>query len=323
MVRVVVGPDRGPDRAQLLVVGALVLAFLIVGLVPVYNAVFAADSAGNGEPTELSAAAVTVEGETTRLARELAVRVAHRDHFPDNDSLATAYGQALDDGTGALGEAYVRGGDRSVSVTFDPDAPGTTYSVRAVQAERGRFDDPATGAPDWTVVDGSRVGWAVARLETANLSDSQPLVIRVDNGSDELAVKLERTDAGDDVRVTVTGTVGATPEDVTCEPRSGEVVVDLYRGRSASRDCEFMGLSRVAGPVELTVENGDSARVAYELVARRGDALNGGVLSCTGAPTSRPCSSPALWQVALETRVAGSRTSYVRAANVSVYGGGA
>ena len=317
------GDDARPDRGQMLVAGALVLAFLVIALAPVYNAVFAADSAGNGEPTELSDAAVTADRETVRLARELAVRVAHGDRYADNDSLGTAYRRALANGTRALGEASVLGADRYANGSFDPDGDGTTYGRRVVTTERGRFREPNTGDRDWDLVEpqASRLGWAVVRLETANLSRSQPLVFEVDNGSDTLAVELERTDGGDDVRVTVTGTVGATPEDVTCDARDGEVVLDLYRGRSASRDCAFVGLARLSGPVRLTIDNGDAARGTYEIVVRQGAGLDDDVASCSPTVGSQPCSTPALWRVHLATRVSDGRTTYTSATNVSVYGG--
>jgi hypothetical protein len=323
------GSDRPGrhDRAQLVILGAIVLAALVIGLVPVYNAVFAADSAGNGEPTELTETALAIEDAAVQQARVVAVRVGHGQPFADADTLTERYDAALRNGTAALGETTVQGTDHGLNVSFDPGAPGTVNGTRVVRTTRGGVLSPA-GADDWTVASDTRLGWAVVRLEAANLSRGESLDVTAtdaDNASRHLTVSLERTDASNDVRVTVSGTVGATPEDVTCEPSGGEVVVDLYRGRSATEDCRFVGLRQVTGPVDLAVEDGDAARGTYEFVVRNGSTLPGGVLDCQTPPAgqpSQPCRSPALWTVALETRVTGERATYTTAANVSVYGEG-
>lgn len=319
-------PNR-PDRGQLVVVGAIVLATLIIGLVPVYNAVFAADSAGNGEPTELTETALAVEDATVEQARGVAIRVGHGQPFADEDVLVDRYDAALQNGTAALGEATVQGTDHGLNVSFDPGTPGTVNGTRVVRTTRGGVLSPA-GADDWTVANDTRLGWAVVRLGATNLSRGESLDITAtdaDNASRHLTVSLERTDASNDIRVTVSGTIGATPEDVTCEPSGGEVVIDLYRGRSATQDCRFVGLRQVTGPVNLTVEDGDAARGTYEFVVRGGSTLHGGVLDCKVPPAgqlSQPCRSPVLWTVALETQITGERATYTTTTNVSVYGSG-
>jgi hypothetical protein len=308
------------DRAQLVVVGAVVLAFLILALVPVYNAVFAADSAGNGEPVELSERALTVDGAAAEQARVLAVRVGHREPYPDAAALKDRYERALANGTAALTEATIRGSDYGLNVSFDRDAPGTVVGSRVLRTDAGSLDGPG-GNADWTVASDTRLGWGVVRLETANLTGT--LVVEAtdaDNASRYVELRLERSDASNDIRVTAV-VDGEVTEPASCEPTGGEIVVDLYRGRSAAGGCPFEGLGTVSGPVDLDVEikNGGEARGTYEFVVRDGAAVDSGVTRCSGG--SGPCRSPALWRVALDTRVAGDRATYTTTTDVSVYGG--
>lgn len=324
-----VGPPAGRERAQVLLVGAVVLAVIILALVPVFNGVFAPDSAGNNEPREVADGPITLRQGHQTTARELAVRIGHRDVYADATPLVGELSTALGNFTRLSAEASVENRDRFVRTTLNESAPGTVVGSRVVQREYGDFAKPVPGTvSDWWVVGPGRdaeLGWFVTRLDTTNLSRDDPLVVRVENDSAAMVVRVQRQDSSNDVRLSVDGTLATTDEPVTCDATAGQVVLDLYRGRAADRDCTFPGFERLSGPVVVEVEEGDVARGVYELVVRDEPAVGGTVHGCTDptAVVDEPCHSPVLWQLSLNTTVSGGRTSYSNTMNVSVYGGGA
>lgn len=317
----------GGERGQVLLVGALALAVLLLALVPVYNAVFTTDSADVGQPEAVEAVSAH-ERSTLEAAQRLAIRTGHDRAYPDNGSVASAFEPAFENYTRIHGESAVTGTGTHVNTTFDGSAPGTQYGVRVVQKRSGYLDEPATGTTDWDLTDGperARLGWFTARLDVSNLSDSHPFVVEVSNGSDTVHLRVASDGGSNDVSVQLTGDVGAMSEDVTCDSRAGEVVIDLYRGSVNRGDCTFTGLEVVDGPVSIRFENASSAYGVYELVVRddvpRTRLQYTNVDKCTTG-SSDPCWSPALWQLSLRSHVRSGGTDYTGRVNVSVYGEG-
>lgn len=324
--------DPGCSRGQIMLVGALALAVLLLALVPVYNAVFMAEGAGAGEPEGVADTAPSAEATGLRAAQGLAVRTGHGAVYPDTDEVGTAFGSAFESYARLQGEAAVAGSDTDVNTTFDAGAPGTEYGVRIVQNRSGYLDKPTSahtpGPKNWFVVrnsDRTELGWFTARLEVANLSETDRFVVVASNGTHAVELSVGSDGGSNDVTVNASGDVDVMDEAVTCDSRAGEVVVDLYRGSADGGDCRFTGLDAVEGPVSVRIQNGSSAYGVYELVVRNGTGLQPTVDACTtaGPPdTSSPCSSPVLWQLAMRTRVVGDRTAYANRVNVSVYGTG-
>ncbi|MEF8789266.1 MAG: hypothetical protein V5A61_04020 [Haloarculaceae archaeon] len=318
----------GAERGQILLVGAVALAVLVLALVPVYNAVFTTDSTGVGDPEGVPDAASGYEREALAAAQRIAIRTGHGAAYADPDAVTAAFEPAFANYTRLHDEAAVTGTGTAVNVTFVPDAPGTRYGVRVVQNRSGSLDKPTPaagpGPANWFVVRPSartRLGWFAARLDVSNLSDSSPLVVAVDNGTHAVELAVESDGGSSDVSVRLTGDVGEMSEDVTCDSRAGEIVIDLRRGSADGGDCTFSGLDVVEGPVSVRIRNGSSASGVYELVLRDGTGLQPTVGPCTAASPSAPCSSPTLWQLSMETRLRTERTDYRSRENVSVYGG--
>jgi hypothetical protein len=323
----------GDERGQVMLVGALALAVLILALVPVYNATFTTDSAAVGDPGGVPDAVSGYERSALEAAQRLAIRVGHGSTYPDEAAVASAFEPAFANYTRLHGEAAVAGTQTTVNATFDPTAPGTQYGVRVVGNRADYLDKPtAAGGPgpsDWWVVrnsDRTRLRWFTARLDVSNLSESDPFVVEVSNGTDTVDLRVESDGGSNDVSVRLAGDVGAMSEDVTCDSRAGEIVIDLYRGSAGGGDCTFTGLDVVEGPVSVRVRNGSSAYGVYELVVRDGDGIQPTVEACTPPSPppglSNPCSSPVLWQLSMTTHLRTDRTDYESRTNVSVYGTG-
>ncbi|MEF8843506.1 MAG: hypothetical protein V5A62_18085 [Haloarculaceae archaeon] len=313
------------ERGQVLLVGALALAVLLLALVPVYNAVFTTDSADVGGREGVPDGASAYERSTLEAAQRLAIRTGHGRTHPDNGSVASAFEPAFENYTRIHDESAVTGTGTYVNATFDGNAPGTQYGVRVVQNRSGHLDKPTSGGPgNWHLVRNSsrtQLGWFTVRLDVSNLSESDPFVVRVYNGTDEVRLAVESDGGSNDVSVQLTGSVGTMSEDVTCDSRAGEVVIDLYRGSADRGDCTFTGLDVVEGPVSVWVRNGSSAYGVYELVVRNGDGLEPSIHRCTDDHTD-PCWTPTLWQLSLRSHVRSGGTDYTSRVNVSVYGEG-
>jgi hypothetical protein len=319
-------------RGQIMLVGALALAVLLLALVPVYNAVFMAEGAGAGEPEGVSDTALSAEATGLRAAQGLAVRTGHGSVYADTGEVREAFEPVFENYTLLHDEAAVAGSDTYVETTFDADAPGTEYGVRAVQNRSGYLDKPTVahtpGPKNWFVVgnsDRTRLGWFTARLDVSNLSETDRFTVAASNGTHSVELGVGSDGGSTDVTVNASGDVGGMDEAVTCSSRAGEIVVDLYRGSADRGDCTFTGLDAVEGPVSVRIRNGSSAYGVYELVVRNGTGLQPTVETCTAASppsTSSPCSSPTFWQLAVTTRVETDRTAYENRVNVSVYGAG-
>jgi hypothetical protein len=315
--------SRAGDRGQLVLVGAVAVAFLILALVPVYNAVFTADSVGADGSGTVEDRSVAVESQLQVAARQIAVRVAHEKTYDTESKLADAYQQAFRNYSHAAGESAIRSSDTYVNASFNASSPGTIYGVRVVQEDLEAVTNPPDSRSDWHVVGPGQpttLGWFVVKLDAANLSDSSAFVVHLDNGSDTASIAMRREQLTNDVQVIVSRN-GSTVQQVVCESERDQLVLDLYRGRSSGRSCTFPGLNELRGPVTVEVENGSSAVAAYELVVKEAIRVHGSVRRCGHGPAWKsPCRSHAFWQVALSTQVAGSQTGYTRQSNVTVYG---
>lgn len=317
----------------MLLVGAIVLAFVIIALVPVFNGVFAPDSAGSNEPPEVGDGPATLRAEQASAARELAVRIGHGDTHASASAVAAELLAALANYTRVSAESVAEQRGWYVETRLNASSPGTVEGERLVQRDPGRLTPPSGNAA-WNVVPpGKRteLGWFVLRLDTSNLTAGEPLVVEVANTStDTTTVSIERQENSDGVELSVGGPFETTDEPVVCDATNGQVVLDLYRGRSADRDCAFPALRGLEGPVDIRVENptgapDERAVGVYDLVVRDPSALPPTFEACTepSAVPTEPCTTPVLWQLSLETTVDGGRATYTTARNVTVYGGGA
>ena len=322
---------RADERGQVLLVGAIVIAFIVLALVPVFNGVFAPDSAGSNEPPEVGEGPATLRAEQESTARELAVRIGHGDTHASLGPVVDELSSSLASYTRVSAESAAERRGWYVETRLNASAPGTVEGTRVVQREPGALVLPNGAAPNWNLVPpGQRteLGWFVLRLDTSNLSDEDPLVITVDNGTaDPTVVEIERQENSRGVELDVSDGYETTDEPVVCDATNGQVVLDLYRGRSADRDCTFPALRGVDGPVSVRIENppgppDERAVGVYDLVVRDGSSVTPDIDPCTSTIPTEPCTTPVLWQLSLETTVDGGRATYTTAQNVSVYGGG-
>lgn len=237
------------DRGQLILVGAIAIALILLGLVLIVN-------------TALFTQVVGSEG-TVESAKEGSVS-----------------GQEIGDSIGALVAEENRNGPTSVTPPVDDledalarrslESSGSFVSLDSVsERESGRFfaqmsDGPLTdtaGNDNWSPVTGGDVGEFLVTLDTsdsasetfditANSSDATPRTLSVTVvGPDEIALSGADASGCSAVRV--------TDDSVTIDVRHGVVYGD--------NSCQFELFTGTNPPYEVTFDNGDNMDATYSI----------------------------------------------------------
>lgn len=326
----VTGPDR---RGQLILVGAIVIALLVVGITIIVNTVLFVENTSTDQSTTELRQAAQVEGELRDAIRATTFRVNHRTREHNASELRRATERNVTRLTRTMDQQYLASQSLSVSVSVN----GTDNGTRLVQAADGDFTHPATGQSDWdpvttTLTPSPRLGWFVLNLN-ATEPTTGTFVAEVENESgDAVSVEVERLNGSAyEVRSDV-DTGGDTT--VTCGTRGNRLVLNMRDGSSPTDDtCAFNGTAEIANASTVEFANADQAYGKYAVVIDERYALGSGpslpasVQSCdspTNPPLSEPCYAPVVWAVQFETDIASESVSRTGEHNVTVYpdGGG-
>lgn len=331
------------DRGQVLLIGAVAVAFVLLGLVVVYNAQLSARPTSTGA-TGAVEEAEELNREARRNARVLAVRTNHAEPYYDNESsLNAAVNDSFRSYDILLARSYGESTGAVVGVRY---AGASQTGTRVVQSVDRPFTEPAGAGPnatEWTPAerDTSRqnpprwdVGWLVLNLNVTDLSETDPFVVRVYNATDDptasprrTTYRFQRNETGStvvDVNVTTTAT-GLSPRGATCNPTGNRSLVDLRRGFSFTGNCTFgPSVSALDGPHEVEFRHGDRATGQFTLVtnataSERSD-LND-LSGCAAVSGAEPCNTPAVWSARVATAYTTADVSYENEQNVTVYEG--
>lgn len=320
-------------RAQLILIGAVMVATLVFGVSLLLNSLLFTGASGASSATAELSKADTTALEVQRGVRSLVVRLNHR----RRNATAAGLGQALEENltrySRLLGETAAASGSVLVRVEYDNGSSAT--GIRIVQS---RDDDFRRGvapaaAPDWTPVPGpgaapptppTAVGWFTVNVNVENTS-TDPFAVVADNGSRSLRIELRRSNAN--VSVTTDPPSGGP---TTCESVQGRVLLDLYSGRGYAADCEFAGVGTLSGPTSLSFVDGDRIEGRYAIAANRTNPRvgAGGIYPWCVDPTTgssppprdaNPCVSPVVWSANVTTTVSGEGLRYENSYNLTVY----
>ncbi|GAB3416354.1 hypothetical protein GCM10027435_13560 [Haloparvum alkalitolerans] len=254
---------RRGDRAQLFLVGALVIATILVVLAVLLNgAIYSENLATRGSGDETSAAFAAV-GEV-RATTGGVVDAENRQHYDtETDVLA-----AVENDTERLDELFAKGYGRR----------GVVIETRTVDRETGLFIEQnesgafvgAGGTPSFTLAKNvSRTRSFVLRVnatEVAETSDPANDSFAVSRNDSARQVYVYRN-ASDGGNLTVAvGDAGDPDPTVVCRPvaPSGVVAVDLTDGAVDDRSCG-RSLWNSTGTYDVAYDRGDAANGTYEL----------------------------------------------------------
>jgi hypothetical protein len=237
------------SRAQLILIGALVVALSVIGVTVVINTVLFVENTPTDRQTARIDRAATVDDDARRAVRSTALRVNHRSRNHSASQVSDAVGRNVSALNDLFQQQYLSSQSLSVAVTYEGAA---TEGFRVVQAADGPLTSDA-GSPDWSPVPAGsgRVGWLVVNLN-ATATATGRFYANVSNSAGEtLSVALNKTS---DRTVNVTSSPpGGGSTRVTCDVRNGRLALDLQRGRSvAATGCRFDGAEQLGSPTSVT-----------------------------------------------------------------------
>lgn len=309
------------DRAQLVLVGAIAIAIVLIAMTTVLNSAVFTENVARGNSVEVSGDVEEFDRETVRNVRSLVIRVTHRTEYTTaggngEDDLKADVRENVSDYSRILTESYADTGSVFVNVTHED----TTIGQRLLQDQDDDFARN-DGQPTWTPIDDPfQLGWFVVNVDIENTSQSSPVYLELtDAAGSELNVSMRRTVDGD---LAVHSEIdGGSVSDVTCDPRNGRVLVDVLEGTTYTGDCTFNSTEHLEPTYsEFRIVHGDNAQGKYDFVVNRSD---GG--SINGAPScdsvEEPCRSIAVWSVNLTTHYQTGAVGYEKAHVVEVYDG--
>ncbi|MFC6724263.1 hypothetical protein ACFQE1_07725 [Halobium palmae] len=295
------------DRAQLMLIGAVALAFVILGFVTVFNALVV-DAGGSSAVGADVGGGEEFNHEVRRDVRTLTIRVDHGRIYADENRLTKDLNHATAEYSRVLAETHAATGPVATNVSYDGiRTPGT----RVVQNETQPL-----GAT--TPVTNGRVGWFVLLLDTTTLDASESFDVTVDGDSagEDITYSFSDRAESDGVYVNVTGASGTTTSTV-CHPANDEMLVDLVRGSSYTSDCEFGGIDTVDGPVSVTFSGDIDTEGEYDIVTD--DTNPNGLSPCPAGGAPGPCNARAVWVAEITTTYDSPSVSYRATQNVTIY----
>jgi hypothetical protein len=313
MVRTGFDPER---RGQVLLVGAVAIAFVIVGLAVLFNAVTYTGQTTVPEAGSSLDDASQFGFEARRGARELVLRVNHDGVYGSKPSLASDIAANVSDYSAVLGATY-SGHGAAVNVTFDNAT--SEYGRRIVQAQpRGFTND--TGAKNWKLVNKSdRVGWFAVTVNGTNLAknSANAFAINVSNDTGEYVEYRIYGKGGGVVNVSVDTNVG-TGGLYQINTTRGHVILDFLDGTSPmNRSARMPSIRRLDGTYTIEFQNGEEASGLYSIVVPSDGPIDGSTDACPSAPG--PCHGPAIWNATVTTHYRSPTVNVTHNQTIPVY----
>lgn len=328
-----------------MLVGAVALAFVILGLTAVYTAQLSARPASTGTAGVDAGNAEEFNREARRQARVLAVRTNHAEPYYQNETAVNAsVRDAVSNYSTLVSETYAGQSGAVAAVDYAGAAPGG-YGTRTVTLGNDTtFEDPANPSTDWAPVENpAEVGWFVLNFNLTAMQKGQQFRVVVENGtaantadnpSDPAESQTVYTftrnatrESALDVSVDLPNT--AATVSATCDPVGQRSVVDLKSAEVPTSGCSFIpGLAQFDGPYTVRFENPDNAVGGFSVVTDTdplatwavGPASNG-LAACDAAAAGDPCNTYAVWNATVRTEFYTDRLSYTNTQNLTVYEG--
>lgn len=289
------------ERGQLILIGALTVALLVVGVTVTINTVLFVENTATDEGAVVVNQAAEVTSELRRAVQSTTLHVNHqsRDHtFPQLTDYTKSNVSKLES---VMSQQYLQSRSLSVNVSIEDPTEGT----RVVQTADSDFtENPiSSGSP--------RIGWFVMNLNATEDTGGSFKTV-VSNGSEDVTVTITRENASAyEVESTVSSGGSAK---TTCRTRGNRLVLDVHRGQSPTDlACQFNGTGEVQNASTVEFTDGGNAFGKYSIVTADSS------VSLPWSCGSKPCTTPAIWSVQFETTVAGSEFVQRSDHNVTVY----
>lgn len=328
--------DRASETAQVVLVGAVAIAFIIVGLVLVANTVLYTESVG----AERSLNSADATADFQRLARDETANVVYRvnegNNFSDPDNLDDNVTSDVSALSNLLAAEY---GQRSgVFVNVSVDLSNSEYGARIEQDDEGTFEN-RTGSSSWdpvsptneTIV--SEFGMTVNVSEmpaqstfgsndpfnlTWTASDDTFLYFVNDSGNLSL---VERNTAATSVGTTFVDSELSAGDPCRDINVSQTIYVDISAGRVPGTDCTFDAMNEMDSPVSISFDNADNGFGTYSFVVKDDQIASASKYGeFDGTTSDDPYASFVYWRVQSSVEYEGAETSYNLSRQLKIYG---
>ena len=258
------------DRGQLMLVGALTLAVMLVALAVLLNAAIYTGNVATRDAGPGTAEVIEYEDEATSMARQVIQSM-------DDSDYPTLRGNFTDavDGWSEATSAHSSVGlaDASLEPVGDPD-PGTE-----IRQSTSRNVTSASEAANWTVANDTavrafRMNLSQDSLATPNnvftdlLTDESPgyYYAEFDDGSSVYRVQVRGTDDGDAIVRVLNGADNQVGSD--CETTEDRVLVDVTGATVGGDACPALGtvFDNLGDTYTLSYRNSENAKGTYSMV---------------------------------------------------------
>jgi len=316
-------------RAQMILLGALALAVIIVAVTVVVNSLAATRTAGPTQSSPQIDEAREFAFESRKGSRSLILRLNHRHRNVTAPQLGPIVTDNVTVYGGLLAESYASSHAEYVDLTYHNDS--SAFGYRVVQAA----DDNVTSdsdRPDWHIIgdsgpdpDRRRLGWFSLNVNVSSTSRGPSFVTVANDTDHSVKYRINRTSNGA-LNVTSyvrdgTGTVTGT-DTAICDPSRNRVLLDFISGTSFSADCRFNGTEAIDGPYSVEVEQGDDLFGKYELAYNDSVSPSPGpdCEDASSVPRTDPCTAPVVWTANVSAQFDSSEINVTNRYNVSIYG---
>ena len=280
-----VTPNARRNRGQVILIGAITLAFILLGIVVVFNGVLYTETISESSTSQSTAdAEMVAEG----LERNL-VEIAHRRNLNGNDPYKFADEITAIDG---FRDQYrnTTANSRSVSVNADEVSIETEAAIVV--------DEPIGDPPQDINVSGSQIGYLVLDLDA---NDGDDITIETDPGSKDVSIE------SDSNSFEVDG----------CEIESDEVRFDLVTGKTDSRSAVDCDPDKLQEKLSII----DSSTMYDEIVLTGDDLGTYDIVVRDGFGDNPNKDHDGIWKIEADITYESTQVSYERTdATIEVYG---
>jgi hypothetical protein len=253
----------GDDRGQLILVGAIAIALVLLGLVLIVNTALFTQVVGS-EGTVETAKDGGLTGQEIGDAIGDVVATENRAHESVGTIESDVDTTVSDHLQPAFANRTFESGGSVISVDYLAE---TRTGATTAQDAAGPYTD-ASNDPNWDPIatgEASEIEAIFLTIHTDDSSLSSPFEMTVDGASGSMDVQITDVGSGN-VEVEIDGP--ATTTTCTVSPTDDTVRIDVTAGRVyEDGSCTFDSFERLDGPMTVEFDDGDEVEGTYEIVS--------------------------------------------------------
>ena len=260
-----VGRFENDDRGQLILVGAVVIAIALVGVVVVLNSVLYTENVANREPISATGDARDAQTFVQGDVGSLVSRVNYDARYDSPAAVRSAVDDSVARYGTLVGLRLARHTPASLNLTVTDETVGT-----GIEQDSERNFTDRTNASNWTVTGNADVRRYILSVNRSSLSTDPNAAFAVTavDGATNWTLTLYRN--GTDV---VLRTDGSAAPSKTCAVSGKRVRIDVRNGTAS--DCSFDFADGVDGGgdgYDVRYRNGSNASGTYSILLNGTDA---------------------------------------------------